>query len=76
MTILVQTNVIGDGDGIYVYRLDFYDGSGSIKMVLTKDVASRILQWNLSELILLATQTKLILISTLKNISILKYLSN
>ena len=36
-----------------------YDGSGSIKMVLTKDVASRILQRNLSELILLATQTKL-----------------
>jgi hypothetical protein len=37
-----------------------YDGSGSIKMVLTKDVASRILQKSLSELILLATQTKLI----------------
>lgn len=36
-----------------------YDGSGSIKMVLTKDAASRILQRNLSELILLATQTKL-----------------
>ena len=36
-----------------------YDGSGSIKMVLTKDVASRILQRNLSELILLATQTRL-----------------
>jgi hypothetical protein len=36
-----------------------YDSSGSIKMVLTKDVASRILQRNLSELILLATQTKL-----------------
>jgi len=36
-----------------------YDGSGSIKMVLTKDVASRILQRNISELILLATQTKL-----------------
>lgn len=36
-----------------------YDGSGSIKMVLTKDIASRILQRNLSELILLATQTKL-----------------
>jgi hypothetical protein len=29
-----------------------YDSSGSIKMVLTKDVASRILQRNLSELIL------------------------
>jgi hypothetical protein len=36
-----------------------YDGSGSIKMVMTKDIASRILQRNLSELILLATQTKL-----------------
>lgn len=36
-----------------------YDGTGSIKMVLTKDVASRILQRNLSELILLATQSKL-----------------
>src|SRR6266498_900924 len=36
-----------------------YDGSGSIKMVLTKDVASRILQRNLSELILLATQSKI-----------------
>src|SRR4029079_16288918 len=36
-----------------------YDGSGSIKMVLTKDVSSRILQRNLSELILLTTQTKL-----------------
>ena len=36
-----------------------YDGTGSIKMVLTKDAASRILQRNLSELILLATQTKL-----------------
>ncbi|MDQ5869050.1 MAG: hypothetical protein M3530_04890, partial [Thermoproteota archaeon] len=38
----------------------FYDGSGSIKMVLTKDIASRILQRNLSELILLATQSKII----------------
>lgn len=37
-----------------------YDGSGSIKMVLTKDVSSRILQRNLSELVLLATQSKLI----------------
>ncbi|MEP6576399.1 MAG: hypothetical protein ABJB85_08230 [Nitrososphaerota archaeon] len=36
-----------------------YDGSGSIKMVLTKDPASRILQKNLSELVLLATQTKI-----------------
>jgi len=31
-----------------------YDSSGSIKMILTKDLASRILQRNLSELILLA----------------------
>jgi len=36
-----------------------YDGSGSIKMVLTKDIASRVLLKNLSELILLATQAKL-----------------
>jgi hypothetical protein len=35
-----------------------YDGSGSIKMVLTKDITSRVLQKNLSELILLATQSK------------------
>ena len=33
-----------------------YDGSGSIKMILTKDIASRILQKNLSELVLLANQ--------------------
>jgi len=31
-----------------------YDGSGSIKMILTKDLASRVVQRNLSELILLA----------------------
>jgi hypothetical protein len=35
-----------------------YDGSGSIKMVLTKDIASRLLNRNLSELILLASQDK------------------
>jgi hypothetical protein len=35
-----------------------YDGSGSIKMVLTKDIASRVLNRNLSELILLACQDK------------------
>jgi hypothetical protein len=35
-----------------------YDGSGSIKMVLTKDIASRVLNRNLGELILLATQDK------------------
>jgi hypothetical protein len=32
-----------------------YDGSGSIKMVLTKDIASNVLQKNLSELILSVT---------------------
>jgi hypothetical protein len=35
-----------------------YDGSGSIKMVLTKDIAARVLNRNLSELILLASQNK------------------
>jgi hypothetical protein len=33
-----------------------YDGTGSIKMVLTKDIASKVLQKNLSELILLSNQ--------------------
>jgi hypothetical protein len=33
-----------------------YDGTGSIKMILTKDIASKVLQKNLSELILLAGQ--------------------
>src|SRR6266566_894112 len=33
-----------------------YDGTGSIKIILTKDLASRILRKNLSELILLANQ--------------------
>jgi hypothetical protein len=33
-----------------------YDCSGSIKMVLTKDIASKVLQKNLSELILFASQ--------------------
>jgi hypothetical protein len=35
-----------------------YDGSGSIKMVLTKEIASRVLNRNLGELILLASQNK------------------
>ena len=35
-----------------------YDGTGSIKMVLTKDIASRVLQRNLGELILLTNQAK------------------
>jgi hypothetical protein len=33
-----------------------YDGSGSIKMILTKDIASKVLQKSLSELILLSSQ--------------------
>jgi hypothetical protein len=33
-----------------------YDGTGSIKMVLTQDIASKVLHRNLSELILLASQ--------------------
>ncbi len=33
-----------------------YDGSASIKMILTKDIASKVLQKNLSELILLSSQ--------------------
>jgi hypothetical protein len=33
-----------------------YDGSGSIKMILTKDIASKILQKSLSELVLLSSQ--------------------
>jgi hypothetical protein len=32
-----------------------YDGSGSMKMVLTKDLASKVLQRNLAELVLLAS---------------------
>src|ERR687885_2257068 len=35
-----------------------YDGTGSIKMVLTKDIASRGLNRNLAELVLLASQNK------------------
>jgi hypothetical protein len=35
-----------------------YDSSGSIKMVLTNDIASRILNRNIGELILLASQDK------------------
>src|SRR5919202_3990329 len=35
-----------------------YDGSGSIKMVLTKDIASRVLNRNLAELVLLSSQNK------------------
>src|SRR5947209_5624246 len=33
-----------------------YDGSGSIKMILTKDIAPTVLQKSLSELILLSSQ--------------------
>jgi hypothetical protein len=32
-----------------------YDGSGSIKMILTKDIASKVLQRNLAELVLMAS---------------------
>jgi hypothetical protein len=32
-----------------------YDGSGSVKMILTKDIASKVLQRNLAELVLLAS---------------------
>jgi hypothetical protein len=35
-----------------------YDGSGSIKMVLTKDIAAKVLHRNLSELVLIASQDK------------------
>jgi hypothetical protein len=35
-----------------------YDGSGSMKMVLTKDIASKVLQRNLAELVLLASSNK------------------
>jgi hypothetical protein len=35
-----------------------YDGSGSIKMILTKDIASKVLQRNLAELVLLASKMK------------------
>jgi hypothetical protein len=57
--IPVQTNVVSkkDGAGILVSSR-LYNGSGSIKMVLTKDIASRVLHRNLSELILLASQDK------------------
>jgi hypothetical protein len=36
-----------------------YDGSGSLKMVLTKDIASKVLQRNLADLILLASSSKI-----------------
>src|SRR5919107_1875146 len=35
-----------------------YDGSGSMKMVLTKDIASKVLQRNLAELVLIASSKK------------------
>jgi hypothetical protein len=35
-----------------------YDGSGSMKMILTKDITSKILQRNLAELVLLASSEK------------------
>ncbi|MFL6409551.1 MAG: hypothetical protein ACJ71F_21105 [Nitrososphaeraceae archaeon] len=59
-----------------------YNGSGSIKMVLTKDIASRVLHRNLSELILLASQDKPLtqtlqqLASVLKNKNSREYRDN
>jgi hypothetical protein len=35
-----------------------YDGSGSMKVVLTKDISSKVLQRNLAELVLLASSKK------------------
>ena len=49
-----------------------YDGSGSIKMVLTKDIASRILNRNLGELILLASQDKPLIQKNLQQTSSVK----
>jgi hypothetical protein len=48
-----------------------YDGSGSIKMVLTKDIASKVLQRNLAELILLASSKMKSLPSNNSNSNIL-----
>ena len=56
--ILVQTNVPEGWGWDLRVSSRVYDGSGSIKMVLTKDIASRILERNLSELILLASKDK------------------
>ena len=58
MMIAVLITAMADGVGIYACLQGFMMVL-DLKMVLTKDVASRILQRNLSELILLATQTKL-----------------
>ena len=48
-----------------------YDGSGSMKMVLTKDIASKVLQRNLAELVLLASSK--IIKSTTKKSSRTRY---
>jgi hypothetical protein len=45
-----------------------YDGSGSVKMVLTKDIASKVLQRNLAELVLLASSSKIKLLTSNSNI--------
>jgi hypothetical protein len=45
-----------------------YDGSGSIKMVLTKDIASNVLQKNLSELILNVTAPNSAYINSTSNL--------
>ena len=56
--IFVPINVLKRKAGAGILRVSsrLYDGSGSIKMVLTKDTASKVLRRNLSELILLASQ--------------------
>ena len=53
--IHVQINAMTVGAGILRVSCRLYDGSGSMKMVLTKDIASNVLQKNLSELILSIT---------------------
>ena len=52
----VLTNVLHkkDGVGIFEYLVDFMMAR-SMKMVLTKDIASKVLQRNLAELVLLAS---------------------
>jgi hypothetical protein len=47
-----------------------YDGSGSMKMILTKDIASKVLQRNLAELVLLASSKMKSLPSNNNNIQI------
>ena len=44
-----------DGHGILEYPVDCTDGSGAMKIVITKDIAAQVLQRNLSQLILQAS---------------------